>query len=184
MLQLSFSPFPVLTTSRLILKEIIPGDCNDIFTMRADKRIMQYIDRPLAKTVDDAKVLIQKITMSLASDEGITWGIFLKENPNLIGTIGYWRIDKENHRAEIGYMLHYDFQGKGLMQEAISTVIEFGFNNMKIHSIEANVNPSNSRSIKLLEKNNFIKEAYFKENYFSEGKFLDSAIYSLLRHSD
>jgi ribosomal-protein-alanine N-acetyltransferase len=51
---------------------------------------------------------------------------------------------------------------------------------MKLHSIEANVNPNNLSSIKLLERNNFIREGYFKENYFFNGKFSDSAIYSLI----
>jgi ribosomal-protein-alanine N-acetyltransferase len=51
---------------------------------------------------------------------------------------------------------------------------------MKLHSIEAHVNPNNIASIKLLEKNGFIREAYFKEDYFYDGKFLDTAVYSLL----
>jgi ribosomal-protein-alanine N-acetyltransferase len=51
---------------------------------------------------------------------------------------------------------------------------------MKLHSVEADVNPANQPSIKLLERNNFVREAYFKENYFYDGKFLDSAIYTLL----
>ena len=66
------------------------------------------------------------------------------------------------------------------MQEAFNKVLEFGFNSMNLHSIEANVNPENKASIKLLERNNFIREAYFRENYFFDGKFLDTAIYSLL----
>jgi ribosomal-protein-alanine N-acetyltransferase len=51
---------------------------------------------------------------------------------------------------------------------------------MKLHSVEANVNPANNSSIKLLKKNKFVKEAHYKENYFYDGKFLDSAVYSLL----
>jgi len=66
------------------------------------------------------------------------------------------------------------------MQEAFSEVVNYGFKVMKLHSIEANVNPANEASIKLLEKNNFIREAYYEENYYYNGKFLDTAIYSLL----
>ncbi|MGE5859464.1 MAG: GNAT family N-acetyltransferase, partial [Ignavibacteria bacterium] len=58
--------------------------------------------------------------------------------------------------------------------------LNYGFKVMNLHSIEANVNPDNKASIRLLERNNFTREAYFKENYFYNGKFLDSAIYSLL----
>jgi ribosomal-protein-alanine N-acetyltransferase len=117
---------------------------------------------------------------SLQKNEGITWGIALKNHNVLIGTIGYWKIVKEHYRAEIGYLLHPEYQGKGLMQEAMSAVIDYGFNTMQLHSLEANVNPGNADSIKLLEKNNFLREAWFRENYFYNGKFIDSFIYSLL----
>ena len=90
----------------------------------------------------------------------------------MIGTIGYWRIVKEHYRAEIGYLIATEQQGKGLMQEAISATLQYGFSEMKLHSVEANVNPNNPASIKLLERNHFIREAYFKENYFSNGKIV------------
>ena len=62
-------------------------------------------------------------------------------------------------------------------------VLNYGFTVMELHSVEANVNPDNAASISLLEKNHFIREACFKENYYFDGRFLDSAIYSLLSHS-
>ena len=78
-------------------------------------------------------------------------------------------------------MLQTKHQGKGLVSEALQTVLDFAFNQMHVHSIEANINPFNDRSRNLLIKNGFIKEAYFRENYFYNGKFLDSEIYSLIR---
>jgi ribosomal-protein-alanine N-acetyltransferase len=77
-------------------------------------------------------------------------------------------------------MLHTAYQGKGLMHEALSCVLDYGFSVMKLHSVEANVNPANEVSIKLLERSNFAREAYHKENFYYNGQFLDSAIYSLL----
>ena len=179
-LTLNFSPFPVLTTQRLRLRQISAADRNEMLEMRSDERVMRYIDRPRAKSVDDAMELIQKMIDGVVTNESISWAITNLNDDRLIGSIGYWRIMKEHYRAEIGYMLHPDFHGKGLMQEAISAVIDFGFNEMKLHSIEANVNPENKASQKLLEKNRFVREAYFKENFYFEGKFLDTFIYSLL----
>ena len=86
----------------------------------------------------------------------------------------------EHCRAEIGYALKPEYWWKGYMYETISRMLRFGFENMKLHSIEANVNPANARSKKLLEKIGFKKEAYFRENYLFDNKFLDSIIYSLL----
>jgi [ribosomal protein S5]-alanine N-acetyltransferase len=180
MLSLQFSPFPALETERLLLQQITPGDAAALFEMRSDKDIMKYIDRPLAQTVDDALALIQVITDALQKNEGITWGIYLKEGSPLLGTLGFWRILKEHYRAEIGYLLHPSLQGKGLMQEAVRKVLHHGFANMQLHSVEANVNPANAASIRLLEKTGFVREAHFRENYFYNGRFLDSYIYSLL----
>ncbi len=66
------------------------------------------------------------------------------------------------------------------MQEALNVVLDYGFNIMRLHSVEADVNPMNIASIKILEKNNFVREAHFRENYYYSGKFLDSYVYSLL----
>ena len=82
----------------------------------------------------------------------INWGISLKENSRLLGTICLFKFQPENYRAEIGYLLHADFHRQGIMNEAMKPVIDYGFNTLKLHSIEANVNPSNLASIKILEK--------------------------------
>jgi ribosomal-protein-alanine N-acetyltransferase len=128
MLEVNFDPFPVLKTNSLLLRKIDHNDVPALFSMRSDKETMRYIDRPIAETFADAEQLIERIDLSLANNDGITWGISLKENNELIGTIGYWRMIKEHYRAEIGYLLHPAQQGRGLMQEAITAVINFGFN--------------------------------------------------------
>jgi [ribosomal protein S5]-alanine N-acetyltransferase len=180
MLDLNFDPFPIIKTERLILRDIKDADANELFHLRSDKNVMQFIDRPLAETIDDALKLIKIISDGYNNKESITWAITLKDYSELIGTIGFWRIEKEHYRAEIGYLLNPVHQGKGIMQEAIKVVLQYGFETMKLHSVEANVNPSNTASIKLLEKNGFVREGYFRENYFYNGQFLDSAIYSLI----
>lgn len=155
-------------------------DVKEVFTLRSDNTIMQFINRPLAASTEDALQLIQKIIDSASANEGITWAISLQNNSMLIGTIGFWKIDKENYRTEIGYLLHSDHQQKGIMQEAIEAVLTYGFTTMQLHSVEANVNPANEASKKLLLKNKFIQEGYFRENFYYNGQFLDSAIYTLL----
>ncbi len=180
MLIINFDPFPVINTERLLLRRISQNHINEIFFLRSDVKIMKYMDKIPAKTINDASDFIQKITEQEKNNEAITWAITIKGETKLIGTICFWKILKEHYRAEIGYQLHPEHWGKGIMQEAITEVLNYGFKIMNLHSIEANVNPGNKASIRLLEKNNFTREAYFKENYFYDEKFLDTAIYSLL----
>ena len=180
MLIVNFTPFPLLSTKRLILRQITKEDVKEAFQIRSDSNVMRYIDRPMAVTMEDAFQFIQRVEDNLTNSNGINWALTLKDDDSLIGTIGFHRIEKENYRAEIGYMLATPFHRKGLMQEAITVAIDYGFKIMNLHSIEAKINPDNKASAGLLEKNGFVKEAYFKENYYYNDKFLDTAIYSLL----
>jgi ribosomal-protein-alanine N-acetyltransferase len=182
-----FTPFPVLETKRLLLKQITLADTASLFDLRSDSVVMKYLDRPRPSSSEEIVQMIQKMEEAATEGQGISWGLFLKENPaQLVGTLGYYRTTPEHFRAEIGYLLAANLHRKGLMQEALEVVISYGFNSMKLHSIEANTNPSNLASQRLLEKFGFVREAYFRENYFFDGKFLDSAIYSLIKgdHKD
>jgi ribosomal-protein-alanine N-acetyltransferase len=181
MLELNFSPFPEIKTERLFLRRITDADASDIFLLRSNDDVMKYVDREKPKSPEDGLVFIQKVNANIDNNESIMWAISLKANPNtLIGTIGFWRTIKQHYRSEIGYMLHPDFWGKGIMKEALLAAIDFGFNEIKLHSIEAHINPENKISGILLEKTGFIREAYFKEDFYFRGKFIDTAIYSLL----
>jgi len=178
MLQLNFILFPVLETERLILRKISMDDAPDLFVLRTNEDAMKYINKPLPKSIDEIKVLIKNMN---EITERIQWAIALKTENKIVGTIGYHRIEKEHYRAEVGYMLHPDYWNTGLMTEALKVIIDFGFDEMNLHSIEGNINPNNAVSRKILEKFGFVKEAYFKENYFFNGKFFDSEVYSLLK---
>lgn len=180
MLHTNFSSFPNLSTERLTLRRMTDDDTDDLFLLRSDSRVMAYIDRPMVQAPSDAVKLIRVVDDLLKTGDGITWGIALKERKQLIGTIGLWRIVKEHRRAEIGYLLHPGRQQQGIMHEALAKVLDYGFSVIGLHSVEAVVNPDNGPSIRLLEKNGFVREAYFKENYFFNGLFKDSAVYSLL----
>ena len=178
---IKFDPFPIIRTKQLVLRQINENDAQEILFLRSNKLVMEYLDRPLFTSTREAKNFINRITSQISETKAIVWGIVFENSNKIIGTIGYHKIIKEHHRAELGYMLHPSYQGKGLMQEALTSVIKFGFEQMKLHSIEADVNPNNEKSINLLLRNGFIKEAHFRESYHFNGVFLDSAIYSLLK---
>ncbi len=181
MLSIQLQPFPELNTERLTLKQLHNDHSNDIYILRSDQYIMKYINIPLIQSIEEAESLIEKLNNQWRNKEGITWGISNKGEDKIIGTILFKHIDAVNHRAEVGYLLSAAYWRKGIIQEALTTVLQYGFNTLNLHSIEAIVNPENIASIGVLEKNNFIKEAHFKENFYSEGDFLDSAVYSLLK---
>ena len=145
-----------------------------MFAMRSDPRVMEHVDRPLAKTIEDASALIVLINTMVAANDALQWAITLKGYDEFIGLIGFWRIVKEHHYGELGYMLAHEHWGKGYISEAIGALFPFGFNTLGLHRIEAITRPENVASIRALEKNGFVREAYFKENIFWNGTFHDS----------
>lgn len=180
MLELNFTPFPVLNTERLHLKRIQKNDAEDIFKFRSDEGVMRFIPRPVAKTIEDAEKVYHMIDEGINNSSSINWGLYLKENNRLIGIIGYVRMNKDNFRAEVGYVLHRDYHNKGFANEALEEVINYGFNQMKLNSIEAIIDPENKPSQRLIEKMGFVKEGHIKEYTFHNNKFSDALIYSKL----
>jgi ribosomal-protein-alanine N-acetyltransferase len=182
MMHVNFEPFPVIVTERLQLKEITTADVEALFEIRSDKNLMKYIARPVATSFEDVTNLIELISRRRKSNEGINWGIFLKDNPYLLGMIGFVNLYKEDYRAEIGYMLNGRYHRQGIVQEAFEAVVKYGYEKMNLHSIEATIHPDNIASARLLEKKGFTRDAYFKENKLSpEGVFEDTVIYSQVR---
>ncbi|WP_316770579.1 GNAT family N-acetyltransferase [Pedobacter frigiditerrae] len=184
MLQLNFSTFPNLETERLILRSHAISDAETLFALRNNEDVMRFIHRERQKTVKEIEDFISSFNEGCKQGQQLAWVIALKENPKqMIGSIGYWRTNLANYRAEIGYMLHPDYWRKGIISEALIKTIDFGFKEMKLHSIQANIDPENDASRQILIKHGFVKEAHFKEDFYFQGKFLDSEIYSLLENN-
>ena len=159
MLSIDFSTFPILETERLVLRNLEPSDEREIFILRNDVRVNQFIDRPRATSAADATAFIHKIILGIAENKSLYWAITEKHSDRLIGTICIWNVDAVNDKAETGYELIPAFQGKGIMKEALAKVIEYVFETMRLKSLDAYVHPENKSSIALLEKFNFKKMA-------------------------
>jgi [ribosomal protein S5]-alanine N-acetyltransferase len=180
MLHINFNPFPELETRRLKLRAVAETDVAEVFSLRSDAEIMKYIPRPLSVTLQDALNHIEVINNGLAAGKSINWAITEHGHNRLIGMVCLVNIQPENYRTEIGYILHPEFHGKGIMDEALKAVIDYAFNTLHFHSLEALIDPMNTASEKILLRNNFVKEAHFKEKTFYQGVFLDDVIYSRL----
>lgn len=175
-----FNTFPVLETERLILRDFSFSDTRDLYIIRSNPKVMEFMDSPKHQSLSDTEEMITLMLDSFMDETGVNWAIESKENGKMIGYIGFWRLIPEHVRAEIGYALKPPVWGKGYMKEAAWEVLRFGFEQLGLHSVEANVNPANLASARLLKSLGFQLEGRFKENYFFDGNFSDSHIFSLL----
>ena len=155
MLNRSFTPFPILTTERLNLRQLLITDEQEIFTLRSDSEINKYLDRQLSNTIDDARNFINRVNENVIKNDSIYWAITLNDRNIMVGTICLFGFSDENGSCEIGYELLTNFQRQGIMKEAAEKVIDYAFNTIKVKKIEAFFHRDNQRSIKLLEKFSF-----------------------------
>ncbi|MDZ4809110.1 MAG: GNAT family N-acetyltransferase [Bacteroidota bacterium] len=155
MLNETFTPFPVLTTERLNLRQLVINDEQKIFTLRSDGEINKYLDRQISNTIDDARNFINKVNENINKSDSLYWAITLSDKNILVGTICLFGFSNENYKCEIGYKLLTSFQGQGIMKEAVEKVIDYAFNTIKVEKIEAFRHRDNQSSIKLLEKFSF-----------------------------
>ncbi len=181
MIPVSFTPFPVLITPRLVLRRPLETDTADIFEMRSDPEVMRYIPRPLAQSHADIQGLLEMIDDFLGRNERINWAMELKEERKVVGMIGYVGIKPEHHRAEVGYSLIRRYHRRGLMREALRAVLEYGFATMNLHSVEAIIDEENLASGALLDQVGFRREARFAEDFLYDGAFRNSVHFGMLR---
>ena len=161
----NFTPFPVLQTERLALRQLRSTDDKEIFALRSNDNVNKYLDRKPSKSIDDAKNFIQTINENIQKNDSIYWAITLNGTDKIIGTICLFDFSDDNSKAEIGYELLPGFQGKGIMQEATSKVIDFGIHDIGLNSIEAYTHSENRSSTRLLEKLNFIRHDAGDDNF-------------------
>ena len=180
MLDMDLSVLPGLETDRLQLRAFQESDADALHLLRADQRTMLHIGRPRSTGPANALALIRSMEEERQRNAGIGWAIHLREEDRLIGTVGYYRLKKEHHTGEVGYLLDPEHWGNGLMHEALGAVLACGFDRFRFHRVEAITDPRNTASRMVLERRGFRLEGLFKENFLWEGRFLDSAVYSLL----
>lgn len=160
MLNKNFTPFPILVTERLTLRQLEKNDEEGIFVLRSDPEGNKYIARDMAKTIDDARNFIEMITEKISKGEPMMyWAITLTDSQAFVGTICLFGFSDEHNSCEIGYELLGNFQGQGLMQEAMKKVMDYCFQTIKLKTIEAVVHKDNKASINLLKKLPFEESA-------------------------
>jgi len=175
--------FRELFTERLALRKLKTGDADALFALRTDDTVNQYLNRPETTSIDQVFDFINKIHISVDSGESFYWAITLPGDDKLIGTICFYNLSDDKTEAEIGYELNPDFQGKGLMQEAISEVIAFGFNDPGFKIITAFPHEKNERSLTLLDRNNFKIDNELTDKNKNNEEFDNLLCYSLFNNT-
>lgn len=165
---INFTPFPCIETDNLLLRRISQDDADDMFEMRKDPLMNEFTDTKPDAAIEETRNYIDKMNKGVDNNEWIIWAIEHKQAGKVIGSICIWNINSLQESGELGYGIIPAYQGKGLLKEALSSVIEYGFGVMGLKVLDAYTEENNPKSIKLLENSGFIEaDRVDDEGYFN-----------------
>ena len=177
----AFTQFPTLTTSRLQLRQLRSTDAEALFAMRSDAVGMEFFGQEPHKSIEETDRLIQRLQTFYEQRTSLFWCITLKGDDTVIGSCTFFSFGPSFHYAETGYELHRAYWRQGITSEAMSAVLTYGFTELGLHRIEADVAPDNIRSKNLLLKLGFTFEGNLRQRYFFRGQFEDEYYFGLLK---
>lgn len=170
-----------LSTPRLHLRPLQPTDAAAVFAIHSDPRVVRYWSSAPWKSIDEARALIDADLKALPAGEHLRLGLALRGSDDVIGTCSLFRLTPQCRRAELGYAMAHTYWGQGLMHEALSALLHYGFDALDLNRVEADIDPRNTRSARSLERLGFIKEGRLRERWIVDTEISDTDLYGLLR---
>ncbi len=175
-------PFPEIETSRLRLRELVPGDAPTILAIHGNAVAMRLFGTDPLRSIEEAEKLIEKFASWRAMpNPGVRWGLEEKGTQRLVGTCGLFLWNRDWRKCATGYELAPDAQGRGLMTEALTAAFSWGFAEMNLNRIEAQIHAANTPSLNLATKLGFQHEGRLRQVARWGGEFHDLLQFSLLR---
>ena len=169
-----------LQTARLELRPMAAADADAIYAMRSDPVIQRYGSHPAWTDPQLAVDYIERDIQAMAVGEHAQFAIVRREDAAVVGTCTLYQLDAQCRRAEVGYVLLVSEWGKGYATEAVSALLDWGFEALALNRVEADIDPRNVPSARTLERLGFVREGHLRERWIVGGEICDSWIYGLL----
>lgn len=176
-----FNDLPTIETPRLRLRKLTLKDAENMFSYCSNEEVAKYVTWDRHETIDNTIDFIMFVLEQYQSKKIAPWAIEVKETNEMVGTIDFVSWSTHHHHAEIGYALSQQYWGKGMIPEAATALLTFGFENMNLERIEARCFVENTASAKVMEKIGMTREGTMKKKMFTKGKFWDVNCYAILR---
>ncbi|MCF7807340.1 MAG: GNAT family N-acetyltransferase [Candidatus Marinimicrobia bacterium] len=170
-----------LQTERLTLRPVKESDAEDLYAIFSDPTVMRYGSSTPWTSIDQALKKISLDREALKKSESLILGVIRNDDNKLIGTCSLFDINWQCRRAEIGYILSSKVWGQGYMNEALHTLLDFGFDELNFHRVEADIDPNNKASERILQKLGFTEEGLLRERWIVDGEITDTGFYGLLQ---
>jgi len=170
-----------IRTERLLLRDLVNNDREAIHKYSSDPEVVQYMDWGPNTEKDDKEFLERTITAGKESPRrNFTLAIVMKDTKRLIGSCGIHESNPADREGWIGYCLNRQYWGRGFGTETARALLDFGFDDLRLHRIFATCVPANTASAHVLEKVGMRLEGHFRQHRWVKGKWRDSFLYAIL----
>lgn len=161
-----------ITTSRLRLRPARPEDLNAIHAVLSHREAMRWWSTPPHDDIEQSRAWLQGMIANTAAGAA---DFVVEHEGRVIGKAGCWKA------PDVGYILHPDVWGRGFASEALSAVIDHVFAATDLDALNADVDPNNAASIRLLERLGFVRTGEATATWHIGGQWMDSLYYGLER---
>ncbi|MEA3266722.1 MAG: GNAT family N-acetyltransferase [Candidatus Fermentibacteria bacterium] len=175
--------FPVIQTERLVLRQVATEDTEGLFLCYSDPEVMKYLATPLDNE-DAIEGILEDYKDGFNQGYNLIWSIIIRETGAFAGTAGFEEFSFLDCKADIGFSLLRKHQGKGYMEEALSKIVAYGFQELNLNRIQTTVVPENTASVKLLNRLGFQKEGHMKQSVFFNNSFHDELMFAVLNNAE
>ena len=172
--------FPTIKTKRLLLRQFIESDLENVFKGLSNPEIVKYYGVSY-DTLESTKKQMDFFADLEKNETGIWWAVCSLDNKIFYGGGGLNSLSKEHKKAEIGFWLLTDFWGKGIMTEALPVICNYGFKHLGLHRIEGLVEHDNINCKRAMSKLDFQFEGTMKDCEIKNGKFISLDIYAKVK---
>ncbi|HEX8788974.1 MAG TPA: GNAT family N-acetyltransferase [Telluria sp.] len=170
-----------LQTRRLTLRWMNEDDAEACYAVRSDPQVARYLSRGPWTELAQARQAIEQTLANYASGAGLRLGIVLRDSGRLIGDACLYDFVDDSRRCDVGYVLGRAHWGQGYVSEALEALLGYGFDTLGLNRVEADIDPANAASGRVLEKLGFRREGYMPERWIVNGVPADTVFYGLLR---
>ena len=172
---------PIMHTDRLTLRPFTHADAAPLFRIFSDDEVVRFWSVGAWTEIAQAEKMIEEAMLAYREGDLTRYAIVLRDTDALIGICNLRGFFEQNRRCELGYALGSAWWGRGYAFEALEALLGHAFSSLDMNRIEADIDPRNDASARLLERLGFRQEGYMPERWIVHGEKADTAFYGLLR---
>lgn len=176
-----YSNLPHLETDQLIIRKFTLEDSDDYFAFASDAEVTKFLRWNTHPNINYTREHVQGILDEYSMGKDSPWGIELKAEKKIIGSIHLMQLNLHHRKAQIGFVFAHHYWNNGYATEALCKIIDYCFTNLCLNRLEAFCIPENRAVMHVMEKVGMHAEGVLRQYQYQKGEFRDFQMLSILK---